>query len=94
MAKHQSHGLVPFTLKAIPLSVLNRALELCDYPPSLTRNHAFEALCDALSHWGESAGASDPYTPFAQAVAEYLSQSGPWAPTGPHASEFHFEIED
>lgn len=89
MTNHPNRGPGPFTLKDVPLSVLNRALELQGHEPAPTRGLAF----NVLRQLPQAPLAGTPYTAFGQAVAEYLSQAGPWAPTGPHAGKVRLEFE-
>ena len=63
-----------FTLTGIPLSVLNRALDLYTVDREKTESAAWNALVTAQCQ----KDVTGPFTPFAQAVAEYMSLSGPW----------------
>ena len=83
------------TLTEIPLTVTNRALELYGEPPCATVAAARAAL-DSIAaradgprlEVGGGLEPPRPITPFAAAVAEYLSLSGPWAEDGgAHAGE-------
>ena len=79
-----------FTLTAVPLSVLNRALELFGQPSEETTRAAWIALQSAESR----ISTDGPYTPFAQALAEYMSLTGPWSEEdGDHAGESGFAVE-
>ncbi len=90
MANHPSRGRGPFTLTAIPLSVLNRALDLYGVEREATANRAWDALTSAEGR----KDAPGPYTPLAQAVAEYMSLVGPWSEGGgEHAGESGYQIE-
>lgn len=65
----------------IPLSVYNRALELYGRERERTLIVAKSALRSARR--GIAIESQYPgITPFAQAIAEYLSSSGPWAEGG------------
>jgi hypothetical protein len=63
-----------FNIQELPLSVMNRALDIYNEPREETLAAATQAL---LSAEGRK-DVTGPYTPFAQAVAEYLSLSGAW----------------
>ena len=63
-----------FTLTAIPLSVLNRALDLYTVDREKTESAAWYALLSAEGR-KDTIGL---FSPLAQAVAEYMSLSGPW----------------
>lgn len=69
-----------FTLQNTPLSILNRALDLYGQGEEENTKEAWDALNSAQGridvHCPSIDGAR--ITPFAQAVAEYLSCSGPW----------------
>ena len=90
MANHPSRGRGPFTLIAIPLSVLNRALDLYGEPRERTATHAWDALNSAEGR-KDVAG---PYTPLAQAIADYMSLAGPWAEDGgEYAGQSGYQVE-
>jgi hypothetical protein len=78
MANHPNRGAGAFTISGIPLSVLNRALDIFGQPAEKTRAHAFVALNSAEGR----ISVDGPYTPLAQAIAEYMSLTGPWAEDG------------
>ena len=63
-----------FTLTGIPLSVLNRALDLYTVDREKTESEAWNALLSAEGR-KDTIGL---FSPLAQAVAEYMSLSGPW----------------
>ncbi len=93
MANHPSRGRGPFTLTAIPLSVLNRALDLYNVDREKTATHAWNAL-------GSADGRIDVtpdlpgISPLAQAVAEYMSLSGPWnEEDGEYAGENGYQVD-
>jgi hypothetical protein len=68
-------------IKNVPLDVFNRALEIYGEPPEATGQAAMTALTSAESR--KDIHADFPgISPFAQAVAEYMSLSGPWAEDG------------
>jgi hypothetical protein len=75
----------------VPLSVLNRALELFGCDPEPDTQRAWIALRSAE-------GRKDVYgqlTPFAQALAEYISLSGPWnEDTGEYAGQGGHQIDE
>jgi hypothetical protein len=82
-------GAGTFSIGGIPLSVLNRALDLFGQPAEKTHAHAFEALNSAQGR----IDVDGPYTPLAQAVAEYMSLSGPWSEDGgEHAGQSGYAI--
>ena len=90
MANHPFRGRGPFTLTAIPLSVLNRALDLYHVEREPTATRAWDALESA----GGRKDAAGPYTPLAQAIAEYMSLCGPWSEDdGEHAGESGYLVE-
>jgi hypothetical protein len=72
----------------IPLSVLNRALDLYGQPTEETAPAAHAAI--------ESAGArisvEGPMSPLGQAIAEYMSAAGPWGEGGEHEDESGYQI--
>ncbi len=78
-----------FTLTAVPLSVLNRALDLFDQRSEKTTRTAWIALQTAERR----ISTEGPYSPFAQAIAEYISLTGPWSKDGEHADESGFALE-
>ena len=74
-------------LRNVPLSVYNRALELYNESPEATAADASKALSSTQSRKSVEPDFQG-VTPFAQAIAEYLSLSGPWnEETGEHAGE-------
>ena len=90
MANHPSRGRGPFTLTAIPLSVLNRALDLYSVDREKTASRAWDALISAESR----KDAPGPLSPLAQAVAEYMSVTGPWSEEdGEYAGESGYQVE-
>lgn len=90
MANHPSRGRGPFTLTAIPLSVLNRALDLFNVDREKTATAAWTALLSA-EQGKDIAGL---YTPLAQAIAEYMSLTGPWSEEdGEYAGENGYQVE-
>ncbi len=92
MANHPNGGRGPFTLTAIPLSVLNRALDLYGESRETTPTNARAALISAESRIDVHADFPG-ITPLAQAVAEYMSLSGPWhEETGEYAGENGYAI--
>jgi hypothetical protein len=60
------------------LSILNRALDLFGEPREETAEAAVSALGSAVNR----KDVTGPFTPLAQAVAEYMSLSGPWSADG------------
>ena len=91
MVNHPNRGRGSFTLTAVPLSVLNRALEIFGQVHEATAAHAWAALRSADGR----ISVDGPYTPLAQAVAEYMSLSGPWAEDGgEHAGESGYAVEE
>jgi hypothetical protein len=81
----------------IPLSVYNRALEIYGEPPETSEFRAGTALHSADSRIdlreGPALRDGTLISPLAQAMAEYMSLSGPWGQvTGQHAEESGFEI--
>lgn len=79
-------------LHNIPLSVLNRALDLSAEPRELSVGEALDALLNAGAQKDvvpDHAG----IVPLAQAVAEYMSLAGPWAEdSGEYAGENGYAI--
>lgn len=73
----------------VPLSVYNRALDLYGEEPQETLDAARRALSSAEGRVDGYDAFADgtPVTPFARAVAEYLSSSGPWGEEGECADE-------
>lgn len=81
----------PFTLTAIPLSVLNRALDLYNVDRENTAPRAWDALMSAEGR----KDATGPLSPLGQAVAEYMSLTGPWSEgDGEHAGESGYQVEE
>jgi len=79
-----------FTLRDVPISIINRALDLYNCPRETRLLSAWNALYKA----DVSKDAPDgPYTPFAQAVAEYLSEVGPWGEGGKYYGENGYKID-
>jgi hypothetical protein len=85
------------TITHIPLSVINRALELYNEDAESDLDTARDALWsaqqrkDVISPALIIAGRRVGVTPFAAALAEYLSLAGPWdEKTGEHAGESGF----
>lgn len=66
------------TLTNIPLSILNRALDLYNEPRESSSTEAWTALKSAEGR----IHCRGPLSPFAQALAEYISLSGPWSEDG------------
>ena len=66
------------TLTNIPLSVLNRALDLYNVPRESSSAEAWMALLSAEQREDQPG----PLTPFAQAFAECISLTGPWSEDG------------
>ena len=78
-----------FTLEGFPLSVLNRALEIYGVEEEDTLLAARTAL---LSAEGRK-DVTGPYSPLAQAVAEYMSLTGPWGEdTGERLGESGYQL--
>ena len=69
------------TISNIPLSVLNRALDLYNVPRETTLDMANSALVSAEGR-KDIAPDFPGISPLAQAVAEYMSGSGPWSEDG------------
>lgn len=68
-------------LAHVPLNVINRALDLYNVPRESDVTAAFRALRRAEG--SKDVVADFPgISPFGQAIAEYLSLSGPWAEDG------------
>ena len=70
----------------IPLSVYKRALELYGESPDynyITPEYALQSAESRIDVRTQYPG----ITPFAQAIAEYLSISGPWAEGGEYESD-------
>ena len=80
------------TLTNIPLSIVNRVLELYREPGEPNLAAALDALASAESRKDVRADVPG-ITPFAQAVAEYLSLSGPWAPDGEYSGQGGYAVE-
>jgi hypothetical protein len=78
MTNCSNRGAGTFSISGMPLSVLNRALDLFGQPAEKTHAHAFSALNSAQGR----ISVDGPYTPLAQAIAEYMSLTGPWAEDG------------
>lgn len=79
-------------LRNIPLSVINRALDLYSVPREENVVFAWEAL--KLAKFTKDIHPDYPgITPFAQAIAEYLSLSGPWSEDdGEYAGQNGFTV--
>jgi hypothetical protein len=75
-------------ISEIPLSVLNRALELLHQDQNDTPARALDALLSAESRIDRSG----QYTAFAQALAEYISMRGPWADGEEYEGECGYEM--
>ena len=80
-------------LTSLPLSVINRALDLYGEPRCTDANAGYRALISAEGR--KDVRPDFPgLTPFGQAVAEDLSLSGPWAEDGGEFSgEGGFQVE-
>jgi hypothetical protein len=80
-------------ITGLPLSVLNRALELYNTEAEATATLAWDALQRAQARKDVTPDFAG-ITPLAQAVAEYMSLSGPWAGDGgAHAGQNGFLID-
>lgn len=83
-------------LKNVPLSVINRALEIYGEPAEDDARAAWSSLMSAESRIDLREKAhinGNRISPFAQAVAEYISLSGPWDEDhGCHAGENGYRV--
>jgi hypothetical protein len=82
-----------FALVDVPLSVLNRALDLFSVEREKTTRDAWDALQSAESRKDVTPDFPG-ISPLAQAVAEYMSLSGPWnEEDGEYAGENGYTVD-